>query len=73
MSDLRGTVRRPSSKGADMSVEPCQTCGSPVRERRVKGQKTLGDESGQTDVIRACTNPDCPTNNSREQGLGDAV
>lgn len=53
-------------------IEPCQTCGSPVRLRKIRGERSLGDTGVSYETRRVCTSSSCPTN-SRETSLADVV
>lgn len=53
-------------------VAPCQMCGSPVRERRVKGDMTFGDSAPPIEVRRTCTNPQCDSNTG-SMSIADVV
>jgi hypothetical protein len=50
----------------------CRICGGYVRERLVKGQKTLAELKGPIEVVRICQNPQC-NSNTGNMTLADVV
>lgn len=52
--------------------EPCQICGSAVRVRKQRTERSLGDSSDTTGNVRVCTNGSC-VSNTGEMSLADVV
>lgn len=51
---------------------PCQTCGSPIRVRHDRGERSITDTVTPVIRTRVCTNGSCPTNTG-EKSLADVV